>query len=167
MLERICLLQLMSFSQISVQHRCSISLVNHLLFILTAFVIAAPLHAADLVIAENKTSDYQIIVPDPTGDVVVDGWLRLAARLTKTAFAKNGFEIAITTEGAKSKDKPGLYLGATQFAKAHGVAVERLEDWTYFHKVVGRDVIIAGRDKRDSAKKSDGGEMPLALLGTV
>lgn len=141
--------------------------MKKILLILAALFFATALYAEDLVIAEHKVSDYQIIVPDPTGDVLVDGWLRLSARLTQVAFAKNGFEIAITTEGAKAKDKPGLYLGATQFAKAHGVALESLKDWTYFQKVIGRDVIIAGRDKRDSARKSDGGEMPLALLGTV
>jgi hypothetical protein len=134
---------------------------------LAVLLFASSLLADDLVIAANKASDYQIIVPEPTGDVFVDGWLTLAGRLMQAAFAKNGFEVAINTENAKVKDKPGLYLGATQFAKAQGVAVESFEDWTYVQKVIGRDVIIAGRDRRDSAKKSDGGEMPLALLGTV
>jgi len=138
-----------------------------LLLCLASFVFASSLPAADLIIAENKACDYQIIVPEPTGDVVVDGWLTLSARLTQAAFAKNGFEIAINTENAKAKDKPGLYLGATQFAMAHGVAVEQLEDWTYFQRVVGRDVIIAGRDKRDAIKTSKGQVEPLALLGTV
>lgn len=131
------------------------------------FLFASFLPAADLVIAENKTCDYQIVVPERSGDPVVDGWLMLAAKLTQKAFEKNGFAISITSERAKAQAKPALYLGATEFAKANGVAVETLEDWTCFHKVVGRDVIIAGRDKRDAIMKSADSSVPLALLGTV
>lgn len=126
-----------------------------------------PVRAADLVLAENGASDYQIIVPDPSGDGLVDGWLMLAARLTRAALAENGFDLPVTTESAKAKDKPGLYLGATGFAKAHGVRVEQLADWTYFHKVEGRDLIIAGRDRRDPVQDGRGRVIPLALLGTV
>lgn len=141
--------------------------MKNVLACLASFAFAASLSAADLVIAENRACDYQIIVPDKSGDRVVDGWLMLAARLTQTAFAKSGFEVAITTEGAKAKDKPGLYLGATQFAKAHGVSVDALEDWTSFQKVVGGDVIIAGRDKSNAVKDDDGKAIPHAMLGTV
>lgn len=137
-----------------------------LLSCITIFVTVA-LPAADLVIANNKMCDYQIIVPDRSGDPVLDGWLMLAARLTQTAFSKNGFELPIATEGAKVKGKPGLYFGATQFAKTHGISVAQIEDWTYFQKVVGRDVIIAGRDKRDPAITGGDRTMPLALLGTM
>lgn len=135
--------------------------------LLALLLLTQSLPAADLVIAEKKACDYQIIIPKPTDDVFVDGWLMLSARLTQAAFAKNGFEVAINTENTKAKDKPGLYLGATQFAKANGVAVDQLEDWTYFQKVVGRDLIIAGRDKRDAVRTSTGQVEPLALLGTV
>lgn len=131
-------------------------------------LLAVPsLPAAELVIAENKTCDYQIVVPDKSEDQLVDGWLMLAARLTRAALAKNGFDVPIAIESTKAKDKPGLYLGATQFAKAHGVTLGQLKDWTYYQKAVGRDVIIAGHDKRDSMTRSDGSELPLALLGTV
>ena len=94
------------------------------------------LQAADLVIAENNLCEYQIVVPDKAADPLADGWLRLAARLTQATLAKNGFEVPITSESTKSPDKPGIYLGATQFAKTHGVTVDQLEDWTYFQKVV-------------------------------
>lgn len=128
----------------------------------------APLSlAGELVIAENKSSDYQIVVPDATDDPIIDQWLMLGAKLTQAALAKNGFEVPIVAEGTKAKDKPGLYLGATQFAKTHAVAVDQIEDWTYFHKVVGRDVIIAGRDRRDPVKTKGERELPLASVGTV
>lgn len=125
------------------------------------------LHAADLVLAENKKCDYQIVIPEPTGDTIVDGWLTLSARLTQAAFARNGFEVKVCTEKAKAPNQPALYLGATEFAQAHGVKVGQLDDWTYFQKVVGKDVIIAGRDLRDPVKTNNDKELPLALLGTV
>ncbi len=141
--------------------------IKMLLLCFFALLSVPSLPAAELVIAENKTCDYQIVVPDKSVDQLADGWLMLAARLTQAALAKNGFELPITSESTKAKDKPGLYLGATQFAKAHGVTVEQIEDWSYYQKVVGRDVIIAGRDKRDPVKGGDGREIPVALLGTV
>ena len=134
---------------------------------LAALFFASSLFAADLVIAEHKTCDYQIIVPDKTNDEVVDQWLMLAARLTQAALAKNGFEVPVNSETAKAKDKPGLYLGATQFALSHGIKVEQHDDWTYYQKAIGRDVIIAGHDKRDPAAVTRGRVLPLALLGTL
>ncbi len=137
------------------------------LLCLLVLIDISSLPAADLIIAGNKACDYQIIVPDKSGDVFVDGWLMLAARLTQTAFAKNGFDVAITTEGVRAKDKPGLYLGSTHFAQSHGVAVDSFADWTYVQKVVDRDVIIAGRDESDPVTNGRGEMVPLALLGTV
>lgn len=138
-----------------------------LLFCFAVMLSVPSLRAAELIIAENKSCDYQIVVPDKSEDQLADGWLMLAARLTQAALAKNGFEVPISSESTKSKDKPGLYLGATQFAKAHAVTVDQIEDWTYYQKVVGRDVIIAGHDKRDPVEGSNGRELPVALLGTV
>ncbi|MDI1311019.1 DUF4838 domain-containing protein [Prosthecobacter sp.] len=133
----------------------------------TALLSVPLLPAAELVIAADKTCDYQIVIPDKTGDQLADGWLLLGARLTQAALAKNGFEVPISSESTKSQDKPGLYLGATQFAKAQGVSVDQLQDWTYYQKVVGRDVIIAGHDRRDPMRGGDGREIPVALLGTI
>ena len=137
------------------------------LLCVAALLSASPLCAADLILAENKTSDYQIVLPDEIGEDVIDPWVTFAAKLIQTAFAKNGFELPITREHAKSKDKPGLYLGATQFAKDQGIHVEQLDDWTYYHKVVGKEVIIAGHDQMDPVTASRGQVLPLALLGTV
>lgn len=128
------------------------------LLVLSALILASASPAAELVIAENGACAYQIVVPDQSGDAVVDEWLTLAGRLVQAAFAKNGFELPITTESARTADKPAIYLGATKFARSHGVDVVPLDDWTYFFRTVGRDVIIAQvwslHWKRKSARRS-------------
>ena len=103
---------------------------------------------AELVLAENGKTDYQIVLPDKGKEEIVDNWLFAAAKLMQVAFEKNGFKIDVVQEDAKAKDKPGIYLGATGFAKENGINVEQHDDWTYYHKAVGRDLIIAGNDKK-------------------
>ena len=137
------------------------------LLVLSALILASASPAAELVIAENGACAYQIVVPDQSGDAVVDEWLTLAGRLVQAAFAKNGFELPITTESARTADKPAIYLGATKFARSHGVDVVPLDDWTYFFRTVGRDVIIAGRDRSDPVLRERGPVVPVALLGTM
>ena len=122
---------------------------------------------ASLVLAENGKTDYQIVIPDKGKEEIVDNWLFAAAKLMQAAFEKNGFKIDVVQEGAKANDKPGIYLGATGFAKANGTNVEQHDDWTYYQKAVGRDLIIAGNDRKDPVNTIRGTKTPLALLGTV
>ena len=123
--------------------------------------------AASLVLAENGKTDYQIVIPDKGKEEIVDNWLFAAAKLMQAAFEKNGFKIDVVQEGAKAADKPGIYLGATEFAKKSGIKVEQHDDWTYYHKAVGKDLIIAGNDKKDPVNTIKFTKTPLALLGTV
>ena len=122
---------------------------------------------ASLVLAENGKTDYQIVIPDKGKEEIVDNWLFAAAKLMQAAFEKNGFKIDVVQEGTKAKEKPGIYLGATRFAKESGINVEQHDDWTYFQKAVGRDLIIAGNDRKDPVNTIRGTKTPLALLGTV
>lgn len=138
-----------------------------LLLCLAALLSATSLSATELILAENKKCDYQIVTPDRGDNEIVDRWLSLAARLTQAAFAKNGCSVAVTAESSMASDKPAIYLGATRFAKAHGIHVEQHDDWTYYCKVVGKDLIIAGNDKPDPIAGSRSKNPPLALLGTV
>ncbi len=64
-------------------------------------------------------------------------------------------------------DKPGIYLGATEFARRSGVTVDLSEFWAYRVKAVGRDLVIYGNDKQDPIKTIRGLKTPLAMLGTV
>ncbi len=130
--------------------------------------------AASLVLAENGKTDYQIVIPDKGKDKIVDDWLMAVAKLMQAAFAKNGFQLEVVEEGAKAQDKPGIYLGATAFAKKNGIKVEQHDDWTYYQKAVGKDLIIAGNDKAGTDTKHPlgygtvhGTSTSLALLGTA
>ena len=138
-----------------------------LLALFAAALAIGAVNAEDLVIAENGKCDYQIVVPDKSESEIVDQWLLMTARLMETAFEKNGFEIDVVKESEKAKDKPGVYLGATELAKKNGVKVDQYDDWTYHIKDVGDDLVIIGNDKKDPVKTIRRLETPLALLGTV
>lgn len=126
------------------------------------------LRAADLVIAENGSSLYQIVIPDQAVDEVVGTWLSATAQLMQTAFSRNGVEVPVVRESARIPDKPGIYLGATDFAKKNQIELQT-NDWTYVWKVVGQDLVIVGSDRMDEgvgAQKGSDGTL-YALLGTV
>ena len=111
--------------------------------------IADKLSASLLVIADKGASDYQIVLPDtyPTPAIAAD--LQQVARLLQTAFKANGTELAVVAEAARDAAKPGIYLGATAFAQKQGVEVK---GWSFVHKAVGRELIIAGRDESAPGK---------------
>lgn len=106
--------------------------------------IEEKLSSSLLVIADKGRSDYQIVQPDsyPTAAIAAD--MLQVARLLQTAFKANGAELTVVAEADRDKAKPAIYLGATAFARSHGVACK---GWSYVHKVVGRDLIVAGCDE--------------------
>ncbi len=135
-----------------------------------AVLLPARTLAVELVLAENGESSYQIVIPDRVADKVdkvVDQWLLMTAKLMEAAFRTNGFDVAVVRESARMLEKPSLYLGATEFAKKNDIKVEQHNDWTYYQKVVGKDLIIVGNDRQDPAKTISGTGTSLALLGTV
>ncbi len=112
--------------------------------------IAEKLSATLLVLADKGTSDYQIVLPDnyPTPAITAD--MQQVARLLQTAFKANGAELAVVTEAARDKARPAIYLGATSFARTHGV---ECKGWSYVHKAVGRDLIISGCDEPSPGRR--------------
>ena len=142
-------------------------MLRQLLLLGLAATASATACAGDLVIAEKGTTDYRIVVPAQSAGAIVDHWLLISAKLMQAAFEKHGVQIEVVKEDAASSGTPGIYLGATAFAKQHGLTVERYDDWTYHLKAVGRDLIIAGNDKQDPVHTVRGSQTPLALLGTV
>lgn len=127
--------------------------------------------AADLVLAANGKSDYQIVVPDASPSPEIGQWLEQTARLIQDAFQANGCKLSIAPEGKRDPAKPGIYLGDTALARAHGVTVQAFPDWRYVHKVAGRDVILAGRDQPcpipQAAKRKPIAWSGLPRLGTL
>ena len=126
---------------------------------------AAP--AAELTLAANGRSDYQIVVPDASPTPGIGLCLAQVARLVQTAFKANGFDVPVVREGKRDPARPGIYLGDTAFARSKGIDVARIEGWGYVHKAVGRDVIIAGRDHPSPGKAKNPGSPAFDRLGTA
>ncbi len=127
------------------------------LTLLATLLLASPvaLSAADLSLLDQGKSDYQIVVPDTLETPALTASLHQTARLVQTAFAANGVEVAVVTESQRDTTKPALLLGNTRFAKQNGVDVKKLRDWSYVHRVCGRDIIIAGYDHAAKAPTAD------------
>ena len=113
--------------------------------------IAAKAVASQLVIADKGQSDYQIVMPDKYPTPAIEADMKQVARLVQAAFKANGADLPVVTESARNAAKPAIFLGDTAFARGHGVAVAQLKGWSYVHKAVGRDLIVAGRDETGPA----------------
>ncbi len=113
-------------------------------FLFTALVV--PLRGGDLILGINGQTRHQIILPDSIPDVRLETSVKAAANLMRTAFAAQGIDLPIAKESEKDPERHGIYLGATTFAKAHGVDVSSLQGATFVHKAVGKDLIVTGRD---------------------
>jgi hypothetical protein len=114
--------------------------------IIALCLFALPAHAAELVLLRDGQSDYQIVVPDAQATSALSECLEQTARLVQTAFQANGAAVAVVRESARDAAKPSMFLGNTQFARQQGLDVTQLRDWSYVHRVVGNDLIIAGHD---------------------
>jgi len=123
--------------------------------------------AAGLTLAANGKSDYQIVVPDAPPARDIGECLAQVARLVQTAFKANGFDVPVVQEGQRDPAKPGIYLGDTAFGRANGLDVARIEGWGYVHKVVGRDVIVAGREQPSPGRTGNPSAPPFDRLGTA
>jgi hypothetical protein len=123
-----------------------------LLFVGLLWSAAVCARAADLVIAENGKTDYQVVIPDSSASTNIHVWLNNTARLFQDVFRTNGFDAPVVTESARDQTRPGIYLGATEFALANGVTFKKHSGWSYAHKVVGKDVIVAGNDHPSSVR---------------
>ena len=62
----------------------------------------ALLTAADLTVAEKGRSDYQIVVPESTGNARLDHFVTLGGKVLRTAIRKaSGAEVPLVTESKK------------------------------------------------------------------
>ena len=121
--------------------------------------------AGELIIAADRRSDYQIVVPDETTNPIISKALADAAGVMREMFQSNGCTVSVVKESQADKQKPGIYFGDTAAARAAGVEASKLPVWTYVWKTAGRNVIIAGRDWA-AAEIKDTGYTPCSH-GTV
>ena len=126
--------------------------MKKLMLVVLLVLVAISAGAGEIILGKNGKTNYQIVIPDKSKDAIVDRWLLITAKLMETAFEKNGIKIEVVKESKKAKGKPGIYLGATNFAKKNGVKVDQYNDWTYHIKAAGDNLIIVGNDKKDPIK---------------
>ncbi|RBP39648.1 uncharacterized protein DUF4838 [Roseimicrobium gellanilyticum] len=117
---------------------------------------AINVHSADLTLLSEGKSTYQIVTPDTPPTPELASCLEQTARLLQAAFKANGADVAIISESKRVPSQPALLLGNTAFAKQNSVDVTTLTDWSYIHKAVGKDIIIAGHDHASSVKPDAG-----------
>jgi len=133
--------------------------MRHLTFLACFFVVSLSALAQskggggdepeDIILGFRGKSKYQIVVPEVAANEVAESSVTRSAELVQQAFAANKIALSIVKESAMDAARPAFFLGATKFAAANGVDVLRLDGWTYAHKVVGKNVIIAGHDAPD------------------
>ncbi|MHC4874313.1 MAG: DUF4838 domain-containing protein, partial [Planctomycetota bacterium] len=121
--------------------------------ILTSLItFSSPLLSGDtLSICENGKSAYQIVLPDQKSDE--DNYLFFylkegAETLKRCIKDATGALIPVVSESTATKDKPGIYLGATSKALSLGIKPEQMRDFQYKMKASGKDIILVGLDQR-------------------
>ena len=112
---------------------------------------SAALLAADLTLLNDGKSEYQIVVPDAQQTPALAESLNQTARLVQTAFRANGADVVVVGESTRDAAKPSLFLGNTQFAQKNNIDVTKLRDWSFVHRAIGKDIVIAGHDHPSKA----------------
>lgn len=108
--------------------------------------------AAELVISRSGKCEYQIAVPEKSPAPSVADGLQQTARLLQAALRANGATVPIVTESKRDPKKPTIWLGDTSFAREQKIELPIRAGWSYVYKVVGNDLIIAGRDQAAPAQ---------------
>ncbi|MDB5341382.1 MAG: hypothetical protein JWN70_7001 [Planctomycetaceae bacterium] len=126
--------------------------LSHVVCVLILMFFGSTCECAELVLGDQAKTEYQLVLPDSAPSPSVGACLQQTARLMQTAFKANGLDLAIVAESQRDTAKPAIYLGDTAFAREQKIELAKLTGWSYVLKVVGRDVIIAGRDQPAPAK---------------
>ncbi|MFC1713764.1 DUF4838 domain-containing protein [Candidatus Poribacteria bacterium] len=128
------------------QEKCPVYASILLVFAATPLWTAEASDSTELVLTADGKSEYQIVLPVDSPNTEIAEALNQTGRLIQCAFKANGFDLPVVSEAKRDTAMPGIYLGNTERARAAGVVVSDFTGWSYVHKVVGRDLIIAGSD---------------------
>lgn len=151
-------------------------LAAFLCFVATAFPAFAQIATTDvdepedMILGFRGKSKYQIVVPDAfADDVAKSSVMRRAAELVQQAFAANKITLPVVKEAEMDAARPALFVGATKFAAANAVDTSKLIGSSYLHKVVGKNVVIAGHDEIDplAGKRVSSKDSNLPIEGTL
>lgn len=124
------------------------AIVNAIAFaaLISIALLSSCTKAPDLVLWEKGTTNYQIVLPQPSDSKLLDRLLLESAEVIQGAFAAGGTPVELVIEGKHDPERPGIYLGGTEFARNAGIDFEDLEGWSSVIRVVGPNLIIAGKD---------------------
>ena len=150
-------------------------LAAFLCFVATAFPAFAQIATTDvdepedMILGFRGKSKYQIVVPDMFSDDVAKSSVTRAAELVRQAFAANKITLPLVKETEMDAARPALFIGSTKFAAANAVDTSKLRGCAYQHKVVGKNVIIAGHDEIDplAGKRVSSKDSNLPIEGTL
>ncbi len=113
-------------------------------------------YAPPLVLVENGTSKYQIVIPEmknTPGDLTDRNRKECAVLLRDCIRESTGADLPIVTESKALPGRPGIYLGDTAFARSRGVDLSGMKQWQHLRKTDGDNLILAGLDERGPTGK--------------
>lgn len=140
---------------------------NFLAIVASIVLLTRPAFGGELILAQGGKSDYQIVVPDTAPSPSVGDGLRQAARLLQVAFEANGAAVAVVGESQRDAGKPSIWLGESTFSRQHKIETATLKGWGYVIKVVGKDLLIVGRDHAAPATAANPRRASWDRLGTA
>ncbi len=111
-------------------------------------MFALPWWLGALTLINNGLSDYVIVLPSEDGHRRVE---RAGEALQKYLLEATGVNLPLVKE-FEAAGRPGIYLGKTSHGESAGVPYDKLHDYTYCIKVVGKDVFLAGFDAPGNIK---------------
>lgn len=124
--------------------------------VLTVLAAAVALQAADLTIAAGKRSDYQIVVPETSGNKTLDDYVTLGGKVIKTALRKAaGVDVPLLTESKMIPGKPAIFVGNTKAALKAGLSSKGFDRWEHAIAVKGKNIYCYGIDAGNPYKTSD------------
>ena len=101
-------------------------------------------YAAPLTIVADGKSDYVIALSDDANEALKAK--EAAEALRDLVVESTGVRLPVVHESSVG-ERPAFYLGRTRKGESVGVPYGKLEDYTTWRKLVGRDVFLAGKDE--------------------
>ncbi len=104
---------------------------------------------SDITLVANGKSNYVIVVPDKD----LGNKVGKAAKLLQSVLSEStGCKLPIVKESTAPPDKSYIYLGKTKAAEKAGIPFDKLKDWTFCKRVIGKNIFLAGNDASANIK---------------
>ncbi len=119
-----------------------------------SLMLWAALPGFALTVAEGSRSNYQIVVPDGSGDSQLDKYIELGGKVISTAVYKaSGAKIPVVKESKMVPGKPAIFVGNTRALKNAGLSSGKFALWEHSIAVKGKNIFVYGKDEANPLKK--------------